>query len=385
MKVTIIQQVVPHYRVAFFRKLHEQLSARQIAMQLLYGTIARGPADAGQLLDDDWAKNVYTWKTRVLGINIVWQSVLSHLKESDLVVIEQSNRLLVNYLLLLRRPFSRTKLAYWGHGRNMQSTRPRGMRESIKRLLLRNADWWFAYTSMTHDYLLSRGYPETNITLVNNAVENRLAEDLRLLSLRDRATILAELGLPEGRYALFCGGLYQQKRIDFLLQAATLIRQRLPDFELLVVGDGPDRCLIQQAMKQHTWIHYAGHVVGESVARYWHVSKLLLMPGLVGLAIVDSFNAACPMVTTDFPYHSPEIAYLDSGVNGLMTENTVESFAAGVLELFGNEEQLNILRRGCINSAAVYTVEKMVQNFAEGIEHCLRTEMSASDAHEVAG
>lgn len=47
------------------------------------------------------------------------------------------------------------------------------------------------------------------------------------------------------------------------------------------------------------------------------LARVFLMPGLVGLAILDAGAAGLPLVTTDYPWHSPEIAYLDPGVNGL--------------------------------------------------------------------
>jgi glycosyltransferase involved in cell wall biosynthesis len=90
------------------------------------------------------------------------------------------------------------------------------------------------------------------------------------------------------------------------------------------------------------------------------------------LAIVDSFNAGCPIVTTNYPYHSPEIAYLQSGFNGIQTEDNVESFSNAAVTLLNDEAALETLRQGCMVSANQYTLENMVENFATGIERCVR-------------
>ena len=50
------------------------------------------------------------------------------------------------------------------------------------------------------------------------------------------------------------------------------------------------------------------------MAPYLYVSKLLLMPGLVGLSVMDSFVGTCPLVTTDVAVHSPEICTSKMGL-----------------------------------------------------------------------
>ena len=72
------------------------------------------------------------------------------------------------------------------------------------------------------------------------------------------------------------------------------------------------------------------------------------------------------MVTTDCRMHGPETAYLEDGVNGRMTSDSIDAFAAAVCELFQNPDALEKLKAGCLASAANYTLENMVRNFADG-------------------
>jgi glycosyltransferase involved in cell wall biosynthesis len=239
-------------------------------------------------------------------------------------------------------------------------------------LLLSKVDWWFAYTAVTRDYLMSKKITRDQITIVNNAVEDKLSVHLQHHDTTARTDARNGLGLSGNNIALFCGGLYKQKRIEFLLQAAKLIRTKIPDFELLIVGEGPDRPLVEQAAASNSWIHYAGAIHGPAIAQYWHAAKVLLMPGLVGLVIVDGFIARCPIVTTRYPYHSPEIAYLEHGFNGVVTADNIESFSAAAIQLLEDNDALDILRLGCAQSADNYTLDKMVENFAQGIESCLK-------------
>src|SRR5690349_11130674 len=145
MKVTIVQRILPHYRIAFFERLHEQLAMCGIELELVYGQELPGTVPRTVPLQAPWALQI---KNRYLALGsseLIWQPCLANLRGSDLIIVEQSNRLVLNYWLQLRRSFSRPMLGFWGHGRNMQSRRPQGLRERLKTSLARHVDWWFAY------------------------------------------------------------------------------------------------------------------------------------------------------------------------------------------------------------------------------------------------
>ena len=101
------------------------------------------------------------------------------------------------------------------------------------------------------------------------------------------------------------------------------------------------------------------------------MADVFLMPGLVGLAILDCFAMQTPIITTNYQFHSPEIEYLENGINGLITTNTVESYSNSVINLLVNSIKLNELKINCNISAKKYTVEEMVNNFVVGIKKCL--------------
>jgi L-malate glycosyltransferase len=102
--------------------------------------------------------------------------------------------------------------------------------------------------------------------------------------------------------------------------------------------------------------------------------QLLLVPGLVGLAVVDSFAHQCPTVTVDVPFHAPEFEYLEDGVNGvcLPAGTGPEEYGAAVADLLGDKDRLERLRQGCRESAGRYTLAAMVDNVAEGLLEALR-------------
>lgn len=384
MKVTIVQRVLPHYRISFVERLNEQLAMRGIELELVYGQELPETVPRTVPLHTPWAREISNRYLTFGSAELVWQPCLPELRGSDLIIVEQSNRLLLNYWLQILRPFSRPLLGFWGHGRNMQSRHPQGLRERFKNALASHVDWWFAYTESSRDTVLRSGFPEERVTLVNNAVDDEeLQRGMHACSGIEPLQMARTLGCSNGNVALFCGGLHREKRIDFLLRAAERVRALVPDFELLVVGDGPERPRIEEASRRLPWINYAGARMGESRAQYFHASKLLMMPGMVGLVIVDSFIGRCPMFTTEFPYHSPEIAYLRSSYNGCMTADDVEIYAQAVAQHLKQPQVLDALKAGCDESARKYSLSSMVANFAGGVERCLK--QSTRGARENAG
>src|SRR5215210_8099265 len=61
----------------------------------------------------------------------------------------------------------------------------------------------------------------------------------------DRAAARARLGLTPGPLVVSVGALRRQKGQDVLLEAWSLVRARVPDATLVLVGDGPDRAELE--------------------------------------------------------------------------------------------------------------------------------------------
>ncbi len=181
-----------------------------------------------------------------------------------------------------------------------------------------------------------------------------------------------ELDLPAQNVCLYVGALDASKRIDFLLEACSLLASRIPDFALVVVGDGPERYVVEGSLASYRWLRYVGRAVGEEKATLGAVADVLLMPGSVGLAVLDSFALRTPMVTTRWPYHGPEVDYLVDGVNGRISGDDLSEFAQTVEGVLVDRDQLVRLKAACGLESSRYSLETMVDNFAGGVLDALR-------------
>jgi len=368
-RVVILQRIVPHYRLSLFDRMAARLKREGVDFEVVYGQEHPGTVPKSIHVQRDWATFARNSYVHIGGLELTYQHIPVEEFDADLVIIEHASRLLHNYTLLFRQK-KRRKLAFWGHGRDMKSNGGPG--EWLKARLLNRADWYFAYTDLSRDIVLRAGFPVERVTVTQNTIETEaLQQHLDSVDHNRIPELLAADSITGKNMALFCGGLRREKKLAFLIDAAALVRAEIEDFELVVIGTGPEEGIVRAAASRYEWVHYLGPKFGHDLAPYLSSSKLLLMPGLVGLVIVDSFVAGVPLVTTDNGIHSPEIAYLENGVNGVMTDFDVKRYASAVVDLLQSPEKLEHLRAGCRSSAKHYTIHAMVENMAGGILACL--------------
>jgi len=371
-QVAFLTDGMSHYREAFYILLQKRLAAEHIELNLIYGTGSTPHNIAG---DIPWAHKSPLKRAG----SFLWLPSLDLTRDSDLVILPQVLRHLHLYAYLVRRLRKKQKIALWGHGK-MYSARPMNhYLVKFKEFVSRRCDWWFAYTERSTRVVNEEiGYPAQRITTVNNAVDTRaLAQTQNALTVSQLLELRARLGMTSSNVGIFVGGMYHNpnhtKRLPFLVDCCLEIRKRVPNFEMIFVGGGPEQHVIEQAAAAHPWMHYVGIQKGVHAVPYWALAKVCLNPGLVGLGILDCLAVGVPLITSNVPYHSPEIHYLKPGVNGLMIndDNDPRIFADNAIALMADDG-----RRAAYAQAGRVTVmgltnEAMVEHFTQGILGCL--------------
>lgn len=375
--VAIIYRFLPQYRVEFYEQLRDILASNEIELKLLYGQGDEEDRKKGDLVDLPWGIKVPNKIIRIGSHNVYWQPAFKHVKDVDLIIVEQASRLLINYLLLARQTMGGTKIAFWGHGKNFQATEKNRLAEWLKKYYSKMPHWWFAYNDRSARVLSDLGYPADRVTVVDNAIDtHKLRHWIKEISEDEKDATRMDLGISGKNVGVFVGGLYPEKRLEFLISSAENIREEVPDFELLIAGDGVDRKIAESASKKHSWIRYIGPRFGRDKAVVLSLGKLFLMPGLVGLAVLDAFSSGLPVLTTDVDYHSPEIDYLKNGKNGFVCEDDVRDYSNTVISILSEQKAFDKIRNGAIRSGDRYTIENMAAKFAQGIISALMEESS---------
>jgi glycosyltransferase involved in cell wall biosynthesis len=373
--VLIIEAQMKRYRLPFYARLNEALHREGIRLTVAYSDPPQAEAtkkDTCELPEEFGLKvnGYWLWPDRLL-----LQPLLKRAITTDLVVLDHGNRFLLNHLLLPLSRLGLRRVAFWGHVEN-QSERRIHFAEWYRRKTLNWVSWWFAYTEGDARRLRSHGVPHSRITVVQNSVDTQeLGSYTNSLTMQDRETIRARHAIPApALVGVFCGALTPTKSLSSLIEASRRVKAHLPAFQLIIIGGGAEEAAVKRLLKGLDWVHCVGPQFGKKKAELLAISDVFLLPGAVGLAVLDAFAAGLPMLTTRIPIHGPEIEYLEEGVNGLMTDPQPEAYAEAVSSVLSVDEHLSRLRAGAKASSGKYSIEAMVANFRDGIRLALRNQ-----------
>lgn len=160
----------------------------------------------------------------------------------------------------------------------------------------------------TRDELLELGHPPANVHVSPPGVEERYSPGGRRTA---HPTVLS------------VGRLMPQKRVDHLFRALALLRDRVPDLELVVVGSGPDEERLRALAP--AWVAFAGRVDdAELVERYrsaWVVASASVAEGW-NMTVTEGGACGTPAVATRIAGHvdailDGETGLLADGIDGL--------------------------------------------------------------------
>jgi glycosyltransferase involved in cell wall biosynthesis len=156
----------------------------------------------------------------------------------------------------------------------------------------------------TRDELLGLGFRPDRVTAVPNGVEEEFTPGP---------------GRAERPVVVCVGRLAPVKRQDRMIEAAVTARRRVPDLELVIVGEGPLRTDLENAIARHgaaDWITLRGHLGRpELVALYrraWLVASASLTEGW-GLSLTEAAACATPAVATDINGHRSSVVDGETG------------------------------------------------------------------------
>lgn len=209
----------------------------------------------------------------------------------------------------------------WGDS-NILGDRRRGLKARVKRLLLRRllsrATGAMCCGSLGKAYFEWYGVPTDRIFFVPYEPDYALIQNLPATAV-DHA--VARFELPRFRRRIvFSGRLALVKRPDLLIDAFARIAAERPDWDLLIVGDGP----LKAELKQRVPAHLTGRVFWtgflddqQTVSALYRASDVLVLPSDYepwALVINEAAAAGLAIVASEVVGAAAELV-LD-GVNG---------------------------------------------------------------------
>lgn len=377
MKQVLIaqQSTIPHYRVPFYNTL-EQLRPPSWRFDVVFDS---SEIKRKRFFKEDLELNSFrfpTLDTSTLSIKlanklICYQTFWRNAGRYDLVIVENAVNN-ITYPLCHLHKVHKTKVAYWGHGKDRSIEKfsvPKFVSENLKLLLARTSDGFFAYTKEVKVFLEEQGLSGDKIFVVNNSIDILEQRDAFYKWWPQKERIKNELGIQKKKVLLFVGRFTGNKRIELLLEAFSNLRNMDDKFHLLLVGSNGETYLTDKPKN----VTYLGPIVSiDQLAPIYVASDIYAFPGAVGLGALQALCYNLPVVTINSSTHGPEIEYLSSR-NSIVLEASTTSrrYAEAIYTLFNNPVQLDSIKDFIWTSIKHLTIEQMALNFIQGVNTIL--------------
>jgi PEP-CTERM/exosortase A-associated glycosyltransferase len=192
--------------------------------------------------------------------------------------------------------------------------------------------------------IVARGIPAEKVTVIPNAV------DIEAFSMEREpdAELAARLGLA-GRPVLgFIGSFYAYEGLSLALDALALLRPRMPQLRLLLVGGGPQASALEDEVARlglADAVVFTGRVPHAEVARYYDLVDAFVYPRL-SMRLTDLVTPLKPLeamaqgrlvVASDVGGHRELIRDGETGV--LFRAGDAAALARAVESLFANRDR----------------------------------------------
>ncbi len=186
---------------------------------------------------------------------------------------------------------------------------------------------------------------------------------------------LVSLGIArERRVMVFIGRLDRQKGTDRLMDAAPKLLEQLPEHDLLLVGDGPERSRIEAFVTQHNLTRRV-HLVGwqDNVPGILAASELLLLPsrweGMPNV-VLEAMASGLGVVAMDVEGVREVLG--DAADDQVVPQGDTKAFAQRVIALLNDPDRTALLGdRNRARVAEQFDWQRSVEQYAALYESLL--------------
>ena len=175
-------------------------------------------------------------------------------------------------------------------------------------------------------------------------------------------------GLPATPVVAFQGRLVSTKGVDVLLRAARILREQGRSFELLIIGDGPERSHLEELAKHlglTPWVNFAGRLPAAQLDAALDRSTLLVVPSLggevFGLVLAENMLRGIPVLASDLG----AFVEVSGGVGAIFRTGDAADLACEVSKLLDNPHAAASLgRQGRQRVLDFYSERRMIEEHA---------------------
>jgi glycosyltransferase involved in cell wall biosynthesis len=226
---------------------------------------------------------------------------------------------------------------------------------------LTKPDYWVAPSKFTAEQFIKLfKIPKEKIRVIPEGV------DLEKFNKNvDASDINEKLG--NERKILFVGNLHPNKGVHFLIKSFALVKSRINDVKLVIVGDGPLKHYLINLTKRlniEKDVIFAGFVNDEDLPKYYASCDIFTSASVLegfGLIFLEAMALGKPIVAFNLA-SIPEVVG-NAGI--LVNEINHEKFANAIIKLLSHEKLYQEQSENALKRAKLFSWEKIAEQFVK--------------------
>ena len=341
-RVCLLSITASHYR-----KLIYQLLDKNFDCHFIFGkdvtTVKR--LDTSIFRDSIDVENKY-----IAGTNFYYQpGVIRKTRECDVIISDLGIFCLSSWILLLIAKLRRQKVYLWDHG---WYGKEGFIKKWLKRLYFSLASGAFIYGNRAYQLMGKNGFDLDKLYVIHNSLDYDKQLDLRIGM--QKSDIYKNHFNNNAPVICFIGRLTKVKRIDLIIDALSIIKNKERQINLVIVGTGEIQDEIvhhAKALGVYEWVWFYGESYDEEAnAELLYNADICVSPGNVGLTAMHSMMYGCPVIThNEYAFQMPEFEAIKEGETGSFFKyGDSDSLADCVLDwMEKNAERRQAVREAC--------------------------------------
>jgi glycosyltransferase involved in cell wall biosynthesis len=286
-------------------------------------------------------------KIRTIGILPFWVRLCLQIQKIKPDIVH-SQSLMYGVPAIMTKKILKIPYVVWGQGSDIYL--PGKLLSMISKPIIQNADTVLALTEDMKQEIQNIYNRETIV--VPNGID--------LMGFKYSSRCSKERG---SRTVIFVGRLHPVKGVQYLIEAMTIVHQRMPDIKLIIVGDGTERSNLKRLVEEldlNDCIQFLGQVPQERIPEVMHQADVFVLPSLsegFPVVLLEAMASGLPVIATSVR-GIPDI--IGEGKNGhLVNVKRPDEIADKILTLMLDNKQWEEISLNNKERAEMFTWDKI--------------------------
>lgn len=311
MKLLQHANIASHYRTAIYCLMDKELNC-----DFCFGD----KVDDIKKMDYSLLKHKVTELHNVFFPHGYWQKGMLKMLSADydtFIMIGDPRCVSIWFFIIARKLFYRNKkVFFWAHGLL-------GKESIIKKIYFRIfyafIDGAFIYNERSCHIMAQNGFNVSKLHPIYNSLDYDAQRTIRT-SISQNDIYKSHFG-NNNPVVIFIGRLTKVKKLDLLIDAVSILKDKGENVNITFIGDGVERHHLEErvlvkGIQSQVWFYGACYDEIKNAELIYN-ADVCVSPGNIGLTAIHVLTFGCPAITNDdFNHQMPEFEAIKEGKSG---------------------------------------------------------------------